>query len=516
MPVAKATLRLWSESASATGYAVRPVDSPDWDEATVTSDNVPAYGEVVASSGAFAAHAWASADVTELVTGDGDISFALTTTSHTSIAYDSREADHPPEVVVETQSPSSGNPSGRGAAGAAGTPPAPSLQSIIEDVPAATGHRYAAADDKGHSLDTLKIIGGPNGGYLGVYHCPQGGSFSVMVATSADLLHWTYRATLAAHASQPTIAPLSDHGYLVVEEADNQGLAGSESTWLHFAHYPGLEALLTARPDRSFDAPHTLAKANSGAEGTPNVYSATLSPDLANSTISVGFHYLGNGAVDQPARGTLKNFSTWSAQLDAQLVSAMETPGSTHNIGDRDYIVYQGSAFTISEVQISHGAPWQPHLYERDTGQARVLHVRTHRGSTSFGNPTLTSLSAPSGAPAVVVTFFIPRSGAAQGETGELIYYRQYGTPGQHGTPSPSASPPSVRGATGSTDPAIAAVGDIACAPSSSMSSVTCHQRGTADLIQQLAPKAVLTLGDDQSRRKAITASTSAPGTSLL
>jgi acid phosphatase type 7 len=492
-PVAKATLRLWSEGASSVGYAVRPVEDGDWEERTITSDSAPASGEVVASSGAFPAHAWASADVTELVTGNGEISLAITTTSHTSIEYDSREADHPPEVVVETQSPSSGNAS---RAGAAGGTAAPSMRSIIEDVPAATGYRYGATDDKGHSMDTLKIIAAPDG-YLGVYHWPQGGSFSVMVATSTDLLHWNYRATLAVHASQPTITQLSDHGYLVVQEADNQGQPGSDSTWLRFSHYPGLDALLTARPDRTFDAPHTLAKANGGAEGTPNIYSTTLTPDLASSTITVGFHYLGQGGIDQPARGTLRNFSTWSAQLDAQLVASVETPGSTDNIGDRDYIVYHGSEFTISEVQTSHGAPWQPYLYEHGAGKAQVLHVRTHRASASFGNPTLTSLPGPSGAPAVVVTFFLPRSGAAQGETGELIYYRQYGAPGRNAAAA-SPGPAIARGVAGGADPVIAAVGDIACAPSSPMSSLTCHQRGTADLIQRLAPNAVLTLGDDQ------------------
>jgi len=42
----------------------------------------------------------------------------------------------------------------------------------------------------------------------------------------------------------------------------------------------------------------------------------------------------------------------------------------------------------------------------------------------SFGNPTLTMLTAPSGEPATVVTLYVFPAGAAPGEAGPLLYYR--------------------------------------------------------------------------------------------
>ena len=80
------------------------------------------------------------------------------------------------------------------------------LRSLIENVTAATGYRYNARDDQGTSLDTLKVISSPGGGYLGVYHALVGGVFVTKLATSTNLLTWTHAADLFAHGSQPTIA----------------------------------------------------------------------------------------------------------------------------------------------------------------------------------------------------------------------------------------------------------------------------------------------------------------------
>jgi len=116
--------------------------------------------------------------------------------------------------------------------------------------------------------------------------------------------------------------------------------------------------------------------------------------------------------------------------------------------------------------------------------------VRTHGGSTAFGNPTASTVKAPSGAPALVVTMFIPKTGAAPGEPGELVYFREYG-----GRPAPL--PTSGGGPRSNDDPVIATAGDIACLRSTA-SPTTCHQEPTAGLVRQLAPTAVPPLGDEQ------------------
>jgi hypothetical protein len=64
------------------------------------------------------------------------------------------------------------------------------------------------------------------------------------------------------------------------------------------------------------------------------------------------------------------------------------------------------------------------YLYDSGTHRAAALHIRTNRGSRSFGNPTVTSLRGPAGATALVFTLFLRSSLAHSGEAGELVYYR--------------------------------------------------------------------------------------------
>jgi hypothetical protein len=63
-------------------------------------------------------------------------------------------------------------------------------------------------------------------------------------------------------------------------------------------------------------------------------------------------------------------------------------------------------------------------LYDPRLDVAHPLDIRTPRRSRDFAGPSATVVTAPSGAPAVVVTLYLPSSGAAVGESGELVYYR--------------------------------------------------------------------------------------------
>ena len=60
------------------------------------------------------------------------------------------------------------------------------LRTIVEDVPGSTGYRYQTKDSHGNSMDTLKVVKSPFGGYLGVYHTLRDGRYAVKVATSFD------------------------------------------------------------------------------------------------------------------------------------------------------------------------------------------------------------------------------------------------------------------------------------------------------------------------------------------
>jgi hypothetical protein len=304
----------------------------------------------------------------------------------------------------------------------------PELVALLQDVPAADGHRYGTADDQGVGMDTAKIIPGPPGeGYLAVYHHLIGGSFNVRLARSTDLLNWHYAATLENDASQPTIAELADGGFLVAYEKTGRGAAcGGSGSCLAFQHYPDLDALLAGAESRSVAVSRTLSPCN---EGTPNIYAATLHPDLDHSIVNVGFHYFKSCDVDREAIGTLTNFATWKAQADTNLNTLFTNLGTIGgNVGDRDALLYQGRPYSLVEAQNTKNnfGTWRPYLFDRTANSLTRLQVNTHAGSTSFGNPTYTELTLPGGSRGFVSTQFIFSEGAAKGEAGPLFYYRSF------------------------------------------------------------------------------------------
>lgn len=303
-------------------------------------------------------------------------------------------------------------------------PTHPSIQTILGNVVASTGHRYDAKDSAGNAMDTVKIIANPAGGYLAVYHTGN----QVSLATSTDLLNWTFRRTLDPDASQPTILALPTGGFLTAVEFNN-GSGGL----LRFRHYPSLTALVAGSANRERTVPRTLSACN---EGTPTIYSVSLTPDIDRSIIDVGFHYHRNCDVDRQARGRLTNFTTWTAAADPTMddlltqAAAAQGQAVNGNIGDRDSALFDNIRYTVYEVQYVKGdfGSWRLYLHNWQTGTVTYLPVTTHGGSIAFANPTLTLITSPAGKPAVLATLFVPSEGAAPGEAGQLIYYREYAT----------------------------------------------------------------------------------------
>jgi hypothetical protein len=302
---------------------------------------------------------------------------------------------------------------------------APVLRSLIENVTQATGYRYFVRDNEGTSLDGLKVLPNPKGGYLGVYHGLQQGVFTVKLARSANLLTWVRVANLDTGASQPTLAATPAGGFVLADEQDT-GCTGTGpgGNCLGFRHYRSLAALLAGAADRSFQAPRTLSKC---AEGTPSIYSVRMRRSIRRSTIKIGFHYFRDCQADRQAGGVLRDFSSWSARVDGRANALLEASRPGGNIGDRDYARVPGGRFTIHEVQFRRGdfTSWRVFLYDRLAGRAQQLQVKTRGSSTAFANPTFTVLRSPSGRPALLVTLFLPFQSAALGEAGELVYYRE-------------------------------------------------------------------------------------------
>jgi hypothetical protein len=294
--------------------------------------------------------------------------------------------------------------------------PRADVRTLVEQVTAAQGRRYGVRDSAGRSMDTAKIIQDPAGGYLTVYHTTFGDGPHVAVATSGDLLNWTFQRELAGLASQPTIAAAPDGGFVVAweQEPDNH---------LAFRYFRNRADLLAGRPARSVDAPRTLSTC---AEGTPNIYAVTLSPDVDHSTIDVGAHYFQNCDHDRQQRGTLTDFKTWQTNAQPTFDDALLYWRVGGNIGDRDAFHFRSFPYGLIEGQYTKGdfASWRCFVYDYQTGNADPLTIRTDGGSTAFANPSATVLKGPGGQDAMVVSLFIPHEGSAPGEAGQLIYYR--------------------------------------------------------------------------------------------
>jgi chitodextrinase len=103
--VSRATLKLYSRTAHTFGFEVRSTASTGWTEATLTYNDAPSpSATITGTSGSIAAGTWEEVDVTPLVTGNGPVAFALTTTSVTNLPLAMKEsgATLAPQLVVET------------------------------------------------------------------------------------------------------------------------------------------------------------------------------------------------------------------------------------------------------------------------------------------------------------------------------------------------------------------------------------------------------------------------------
>lgn len=104
-PVSSARLRIYANSGNGVGFRVHLVSDNTWSEAGINYSNAPAYGPVIGASGKVTANTWYEIDVSSAVTGDGPVSFAITSTSSTATAYSSRTGANPPQLLAPAPAP---------------------------------------------------------------------------------------------------------------------------------------------------------------------------------------------------------------------------------------------------------------------------------------------------------------------------------------------------------------------------------------------------------------------------
>ncbi|WP_372352017.1 hypothetical protein [Streptomyces sp. KL116D] len=284
--------------------------------------------------------------------------------------------------------------------------------SLAADVTEADGHHYAATDDTGRTMDAAQIVQHADGTYLAVYHTMLAdGRFHSAVATSTDLAHWQRRHDFGPGSSQPALAADDRGGYVLAYEKDPDN---------HIAvrGYADLAALLTGRAADAFDAPRTLSAC---AEGTPAITAAH------GDTVELTGHYRADCDTDRQLVATLTDFTTWHAAAAPRVDRAVEAYGNSGNIGDRAPLDLAGRRMVLIEGQRWRDdfGSWATYAYDPVTGRADRLALRTHGGSTAFANPSATLITDPDGHPALLVSLFVPGEGAAPGEKGQLVYWRE-------------------------------------------------------------------------------------------
>ena len=101
--VAHASLRLYANSQSKSGYQVHVVEDNSWSESAITYQNAPPAGNLITSTEAFPARQWTSVDLTSAVRGNGTYSFVVITFNGDPLSFASREAILPyrPQLVVD-------------------------------------------------------------------------------------------------------------------------------------------------------------------------------------------------------------------------------------------------------------------------------------------------------------------------------------------------------------------------------------------------------------------------------
>ena len=98
-------LRLYAPSGGS-GIDVYAVDDTSWQELSITGNNAPPLGNFLVASGNIAVGSWVEMDVSNYITGNGPIAFALVNDSSILQRFSSHEAGaNSPQLLITTDDP---------------------------------------------------------------------------------------------------------------------------------------------------------------------------------------------------------------------------------------------------------------------------------------------------------------------------------------------------------------------------------------------------------------------------
>lgn len=279
-------------------------------------------------------------------------------------------------------------------------------------------------------LAPLKVVptDDPEHPYLGIFQNQINATqFATYLGYSTNFGTWRTLGQIHSPASQPDIRILADDSVLYAEEYDPSGRPDLRIQYYGNAHLTGLQALI-ANPAVVPTTAMTLARTPMAkADGTPEFGRISYSGAIESSTVEVTHHYYHMGQRDLEADGTLTNFKNWSSAADTVVNNLVTNAGGNGKIGDREIFEVGSQVYEVVEAQVNPASAndygsWRLFLIDRRTSAIQRLSPQLVGGAQSLGNPTVSFVTLPNGAPALVFTCFVFGANSGTTPPGEHIF----------------------------------------------------------------------------------------------
>jgi hypothetical protein len=346
--------------------------------------------------------------------------------------------------------------------------PESTIISALSDVTTSVGHSYDLKDNMGFQMACVHIEAITDASvqsavqsdtYFAFSQSMVGSEFQVRLATSKDLLNWTFRRTLVKNADMPYLSRVKGSDWLILAHEQWMNKKSTNPSRLGFKLYYNESELLQGSYFNTYIAPLTVGK-SSTLEGTPNFYSANITTGahgLLMVNADVGFHFNDENGVDQVAQGQLLSFGP--TVVNPQFVNTKRSDaydqlfiskGAIGNIGQRAPGMLYNTHISLQEANIGKMPPtiwadWRIWVYwfnenseglvPEGKGNVLQLEIKTHAGSTAFGNPAWHIVPCPSNngqafanmqsKECLFVSYFLFGEGAAPGEAGVAAFYKE-------------------------------------------------------------------------------------------
>jgi predicted peroxiredoxin len=342
------------------------------------------------------------------------------------------------------------------------------LNTLIGTVPNSPNQvRFDVKDDKGAGLDCpsiipyYPIIDGVRT-YYSLYHSDIDGLMNVRLAKSTNLLQWTFVRIIISNADMPDVAIVADTNgtdtemILVAHEQwmssvthDNGRMESISPSRIGFRLWKSAKDLVeNVDPINVFVAPIKVGS-DTQIEGTPNIYSATVSDDGFVSAY-VGLHYLNKVHVDRVANGLVSGIPSQYSLIDNPLwfadgadafneqFSSYSTLGIMGNIGQRSAGNFKGISFMLQEANIKPRfndiTIWEAWRVFRvvspnqsSDSSIEILNIQTPKHSQGIANPKFRVVPCPTwfsenATDCLYVNYFIFSEGAKTCEDGSPMF----------------------------------------------------------------------------------------------